>query len=174
MENSTHLEKNQKAVALQTLQSGGGASKPTRSSSCHEVLCRPVQERRNNEMDYSGQRGPRAEHGVTSVQTDQPPQEHRGGESDGPRPTVTSGKRRWRIGLQTGAEQPAKTEATRKSEHEEGRVRSLRQPVVHGGRTACGETRAVVPSPEGGARALAAEPSARGWTRCLANVLQHH
>ena len=33
------------------LASGGGASKPTRISSCHEVLRRPVQERRNNEMD---------------------------------------------------------------------------------------------------------------------------
>ena len=38
------------------LASGGGASKPTGSSSCHEVLCRPVHERRNNEVACSGQR----------------------------------------------------------------------------------------------------------------------
>ena len=30
----------------------------------------------------------------------------------------------------------------------------------------------VVPSLEGDARALAAEPSVRGWTRCLANLFQ--
>ena len=114
VENSAHLETNQKAVALQTLASGGGTSKPTRSSSCHEVLCRPVQERRNNEVDCSGQRGHRAEHGFTSMQTDPTAQDHRSGESDGPRSTVTSGKRRWRVGLWTGAEQPKKTEAHEK------------------------------------------------------------
>ena len=31
-----------------------------------------------------------------------------------------------------------------------------------------------MPSLEGDARALAAEPSARGWTRCLANLFQLH
>ena len=96
------------------LASGGGTSKPTRSSSCHEVLCRPVQERRNNEVDCSGQRGHRAEHGFTSMQIDATAQEHRSGESDGPRSTVTSGKRRWCVGLWTGAEQSKKTEAHEK------------------------------------------------------------
>ena len=62
----------------------------------------------------SGQRGPRAEHGAASVQADQPAQGHWGGESDGPRPTVTSAKRRWLVGLWTGVEQPAKTEAREK------------------------------------------------------------
>ena len=94
------------------LASGGGASKPTGRSSCHEVLCGPVQERRNNEVDCSGQRGPRAEHGAASVQADQPAQGHWGGESHKRQETLA----RWPLDRGRAA---SENRSPRKSEHEE-------------------------------------------------------
>ena len=114
VENSAHLETNQKAVALQTLQVV--AARANQPGAVRATRCFVVQSKKDEttNVDCSGQRGHRAEHGFTSMQTDPTAQEHRSGESDGPRSTVTSGKRRWRVGLWTGAEQPKKTEAHEK------------------------------------------------------------
>ena len=113
-ENSTP-GKESEGSCTSDLASGGGASKPTGSSSCHEVLSRPVQERRNNEVDCSGQRGLGAEHGAASVRADQPAQGHWSGESDGPRPSHKRQETlaRWPLTKGQRNQMPAK------SEHEE-------------------------------------------------------
>ena len=111
---STHLEKNQKAVALQTLQVVAARANQPGAVRATRCFCRPVQERRNNEVDCSGQRGPRAERGAASVQADQPAQGHWGGESDGPRPQSQAARDVGALAFGQGSSSQRKQKPTKK------------------------------------------------------------
>ena len=77
MENSPHLEKNQKAVALQTLQVV--AARANQPGAVRATKCFVVQSKKDETTMWiaAANGDPGAEHGATSVQADQPAQKHR-------------------------------------------------------------------------------------------------
>ena len=166
VENSTHLEKNQKAVALQTLQVV--AARANQPGAVRATKCFVVQPKKDETTKWIAAANGDPELSMALRVCKINPFKNIGVDSQ----TDHGHKRQETLALWPSDRGRAASEnrSPRKSEHEEERVRSQRQPFVHSG----GEPRLVVPSPEGDARALAAEPSARGWTCCLANLFQLH
>ena len=93
-----NLEKNQKAVALQTLQVV--AARANQPGAVRTTRCFVVQSKKDETTKWIAAANGDPELSMALRACKQiNPLKHWSGESDGSRPTVTSGKRRWRVGL---------------------------------------------------------------------------